>query len=65
MTKTYQYKTINGVKKRLHTHIMEAHIGRELEKTEHVYHKNGDKNDNDVENLVIIKKKIKNANILE
>ncbi len=59
----YQSKTINGRKKRIHVHIMEAHLGRELEKNEHVYHMNGDPNDNDIENLVIITKKMREMKI--
>ena len=52
----YPHKTINGVKKRLHRHLMEEHLGRLLEPNEHVYHLNGDSKDNRIENLVIIKK---------
>jgi len=36
---------------------MEEKLGRELEPNEHIYHVNGDSTDNDVENLIIIKKK--------
>lgn len=53
----YQYKTINGIKKRIHRHIMEEHLNRELKKNEHVYHTNGDSSDNRIENLIIITKK--------
>ena len=53
----YEYKTINGKKKRLHTHVMEAKLKRDLRPNEHVYHINGDSKDNDVDNLIIIKKK--------
>lgn len=53
---SYPHKTINGVKKRLHRHIMENHVGRELEPHEHVYHLNGDSRDNRIGNLTIIKK---------
>ena len=38
---------------------MEEHLDRQLESNEHVYHLNGDPSDNRIENLVIIKKKIK------
>lgn len=53
----YQYKTIDGKKKRLHRHIMEERLGRVLESFEHVYHLNGDSEDNSIENLVVIVKK--------
>ncbi len=53
----YPHKTINGIKKRLHRHVMEDHLGRMLEPNEHVYHLNGDPNDNSIENLVVIVKK--------
>ncbi len=52
----YPHRTVNGVKKRLHRHIMEEHLGRPLESNEHVYHLNGDPKDNSLENLVVIKK---------
>ncbi len=56
---TYPYQTINGMKKRVHRHVMEEHLGRELEFDEHVYHINGDPGDNNIENLIVIKKKHK------
>lgn len=56
----YSYKTINGKKKRLHRHVMEAYLGRSLKPNEHIYHINGNPADNRVENLVII---IKNSYI--
>ncbi len=56
---TYPYQTINGMKKRVHRHVMEEYLGRELEFNEHVYHINGDPRDNNVENLIVIKKKHK------
>jgi hypothetical protein len=37
-----------------HRYIMEQHLGRELDRTEHVHHINGDKTDNRIENLEII-----------
>lgn len=54
----YEYKTINGRKERLHRLIMEEHLGRLLEKNEHVYHIDGDHRNNDIENLVLIKKQV-------
>lgn len=53
----YPCKKINGMKKRLHRHVMEEHLGRELESHEHVYHVNGDPKDYRIENLVVITKK--------
>lgn len=55
----YHHKTVNGVKKTVHRHVMEDHLGRQLEPDEHVYHVNGDSRDNRIENLIIIKKKYK------
>jgi hypothetical protein len=52
----YPHKTVNGVKKTVHRHVMEESLGRELEPDEHVYHINGDSRDNRLENLVLIKK---------
>ncbi len=53
----YEYKTLNGKKNRLHRHIMQEHLGRQLESHEFVYHINGDSLDNSLENLVLITKK--------
>lgn len=55
----YVHKTINGVKKRIHRHIVEEYIGRPLKDNEHVYHINGDSSDNSLDNLQIIVKNIK------
>lgn len=54
----YPYKTKNGKKMRLHRHIMEEFLGRQLESDEHVYHLNGDPHDNRICNLVVIKKNL-------
>lgn len=53
----YIYRTINGIKKRLHRHIMEEYLGRSLEKNEHVYHLDGDSKNNEIDNLIVIKMK--------
>ena len=55
----YHQKTINGIKKRVHRHVMEKYLGRILEMDEHVYHLNGDPKDDRIENLIVIKKKYK------
>lgn len=52
----YSHRTIKGVKKSLHRHVMEEHLGRELNPDEHVYHLNGNSGDNRLENLVVVKK---------
>jgi len=52
----YPHKTINGIKNKVHRHVMEAHLGRPLESNEHVYHLDGDPRNNDIANLVVIKK---------
>ncbi len=40
--------------KRQHRVIMEAFLGRKLERKEHVHHKNGNKSDNRLENLEVL-----------
>ena len=37
-----------------HRLIMEYHLGRQLEKSEHVHHKNGKKTDNRLTNLIVM-----------
>lgn len=52
----HNYKTIyiNGKQYRLHRYIMEQHLGRKLERWEHVHHINDDSHDNRLENLVVV-----------
>ena len=56
--KYYPSKTVNGIKKRIHIHVMEEKLGRPLEKNEYVYHVNGNAHDYSLDNLVIIVKNI-------
>lgn len=52
----HKYKTtyVNGKQHRLHRYVMEQHLGRRLERWEHVHHINDDSYDNRLENLVVL-----------
>lgn len=50
----YIVKQINKVRMKEHRRIMEEHLGRKLEKWEHVHHINEDPKDNRIENLMIV-----------
>ena len=61
MKKYYPCKRINGIKKRLHVHVMEEKLGRPLSKNEHVYHIDGDSKNYNLENLIVIKKRLQDG----
>lgn len=50
----YQTIYVGGKQVRKHRWIMELHIGRKLEKWEHVHHINGNPSDNRIENLIVL-----------
>jgi hypothetical protein len=52
--KSYKMICINGKYTPYHRWIMQNHIGRKLEKDEHVHHINGDHTDNRIENLQVL-----------
>lgn len=50
------YKAVSkyNERKRIHRLIMEEYLGRKLEPSELVHHKNGDKHDNSLDNLEVV-----------
>lgn len=50
----YKTITINGKQQRLHRYVMECFLGRKLESSEIVHHIDGNKFNNNIENLEIL-----------
>ena len=50
----YKAIKVNGKKMDEHRYIMEQHLGRQLARDEVVHHKDGDKSNNEIENLELM-----------
>ena len=50
----YKYIKINGKQREEHRLVMERYLGRELRTDEHIHHKDGNKLNNSIDNLLLI-----------
>lgn len=53
-TNGYHVQQLDGERLYTHRRIMENHLGRRLKSSEHVHHKDGNKLNNDIDNLEVI-----------
>ena len=53
-TNGYKRIPVNNKSVREHRHVMEQHLGRPLDRDEHIHHIDGDKLNNKIENLILI-----------
>ena len=50
----YKALKVDGVKQNYHRHLMEQHLGRKLKTDEIVHHIDGNKQNNDLDNLEVV-----------
>ena len=49
----YKVIYVNGIRMKEHRFIVEKHLNRKLTKDEHIHHRNGNRQDNRIENLQV------------